>query len=345
MEQRANIKFCFKLGKSGTETVELMRRVYGDTCLSRAQIFRWYERFKSGVESIDDEPRPGRPISVRNEELIEKVRERVQEDRCVTVRMMEGDFGVNRETIRKILVEDLGKKKVAARFVPHSLSDEQKQARVDYARDIIATARRKKNFLLSIVAEDECWCFRYDPATKRQSAEWKSADSPKGKKLRLQKSKVKTMLICFYDSKGIIHHEFVPEGHTVNAQFYLGVLERLLKRIRRVRPEYSTPGSWFLLHDNAPAHRAVLVAEYLATKQVCVLNHPPYSPDMSPCDYFLFPKLKLPLKGRLFDRVEDIQAAVTAALRAIPQTELQKSFHSLCDRATRCIDAGGMYFE
>lgn len=345
MEQRTNIKFCFKLGKSATETVDLMRRVYGDTCLSRAQIFRWYERFKSGVELIEDEPRSGRPITVRSEELIAKVRERLLQDRCVTVRMMADDYGVNRETIRKIIVEDLGKKKVASRFVPHSLSEEQKQLRVEYARDIIATARRNKNFLLSIVAEDECWCFRYDPATKRQSAEWKSPSSPKGKKLRLQKSKVKTMLLCFYDSKGIIHHEFAPEGQTVNAQFYLSVLERLIKRIRRVRPEYSAPGSWFLLHDNAPSHRAVLIQEFLARKQVCVLNHPPYSPDMSPCDYFLFPKLKLPLKGRFFDNVEDIQAAVTSALRDIPQTELQRSFQLLRDRATRCIDAGGMYFE
>ena len=72
MEQRANIKFCFKLGK--TAAVELMRQVDGDNCLSRAQIFRWYVRFKSSVETTEDEARPGRPFSVRNEGLIAKVR-------------------------------------------------------------------------------------------------------------------------------------------------------------------------------------------------------------------------------------------------------------------------------
>ena len=95
----------------------------------------------------------------------------------------------------------------------------------------------------------------------------------KRKKFRLHKSKVKTMLVGFYDSKGIIHHEFVPEGQTVTGSFYLSVLERLWKRIRRVRPEYSAPGSWFLLHDNAPVHRAVAVQEPLALKQVCVIIH------------------------------------------------------------------------
>jgi hypothetical protein len=114
MEQRANIKFCVKLGKTAAETVELMRQVYGDNC---AQIFRWYARFKSGVATIEDKARPGRPFSVRNEGLIAKVRERIQEEHCATVRMMADDFGVNRKTIRQILVEDSGKRKVASRYI------------------------------------------------------------------------------------------------------------------------------------------------------------------------------------------------------------------------------------
>ena len=64
-----------------------------------------------------------------------------------------------------------------------------------------------------------------------------------------------------------------------------------------------------------------------------------------PRDYFLFPKLKLPLKGRLFEDVQDIQAAVISSLRDIPQEDVQRSFQSLLDRATCCIDAEGMYFE
>jgi len=90
-------------------------------------------------------------------------------------------------------VEDLGKRKVASRFVPHALSDDQRHERVQYAKDIIRTARRNKHFLNSIVAKGETWCFRYDPTTKRQSAEWKSPASPKRKNVRLQKSKVKTI--------------------------------------------------------------------------------------------------------------------------------------------------------
>jgi len=254
--------------------------------------------------------------------------------------MMADEFGVNRKTIRQILVEDLGKRKFEARFMPHALSDDQRHERVQYAKDIIKTARRNKNFLNSIVAEDETWCFRYDLTTNRQSAEWKSPASPKGKMFVL-----KRVLVCFYDSKGIIHHEFVPEGQTVTGRFYLSVLERLWKRIRRVRPEYSATGSWFFIHDTARIHRAVAVHEFLARKQVYMLHHPPYSLYLSPCDYFLFTKLKLPLKESLFEDVQDIQAGVTSSLLAIPQEDVQRSFQSLLDRATRCIDAEEMYFE
>jgi len=72
-----------KLGKTAAETVELMRQVYWDNCLSSAQVLKWHALFKSGVETIENEARPGRPFSVRNEGLIAKVRKRIEE-RCVT---------------------------------------------------------------------------------------------------------------------------------------------------------------------------------------------------------------------------------------------------------------------
>ncbi|GFV19199.1 HTH_48 domain-containing protein [Trichonephila clavipes] len=71
------------------------------------------------------------------------------------------------------------------------------------------------------------------------------------------------------------------------SQYYLAVLKRLMARIRRIRPEYRTGSSWCLLHDNAPSYTS-LVRRFLV-KNVYVLNHLPYSPDLAPCDYSLFP--------------------------------------------------------
>jgi len=141
------------------------------------------------LETTEDEARPGRPFSVCNEVLIAKVRKRIQEERCVTVRMMADEFGVNREMIRQILVEDLGKRKVTSQFVLHALSDDQRHERVQHTKDIIKTTRRNKNFLNSIVAEDETWCFRYDPTTKRQVLNGSHQHHQKAKKFVLKSQK------------------------------------------------------------------------------------------------------------------------------------------------------------
>ena len=97
------------------------------------------------------------------------------------------------------------------------------------------------------------------------------------------------MLITFFDSKGIIHRDFVPIGQTITGTYYLEVLKRLMARIRRIRPEYRGPETWSLLHDNAPSHTSLIVRQFLGRNQVCVLNHPPYSPDLAPYDFSLFP--------------------------------------------------------
>jgi hypothetical protein len=83
---------------------------------------------------------------------------------------------------------------------------------------------------------DETCCFAYDPETKRQSSEWVGKTSPGPKKLKFQRSHIKNMLIIFFDFQGVVHKEFVPEGKTVNAEFYKGVMDRFLKYIQQVCP-------------------------------------------------------------------------------------------------------------
>jgi len=153
------------------------------------------------------------------------------------------------------------------------------------------------------------------------------------------------MLIVFSDTEGVIHREFVPEGQKGNAEFYVGVLDRLLKRIRRVRTAKFQSSEWFLFHDNAPSHNAASVKKFLANRNVAVLHHPPYSPDLAPVDYFLFPKFKFPLKGRHIQTVEEIQCAVTRELNNISKTAFLEGMKKLKERANKCINRGGMYFE
>lgn len=77
-------------------------------------------------------------------------------------------------------------------------------------------------FLGWVITGDETWVFQYDLETKRQSLQLKTQNSPRAKKAHMTKSKIKVMLIAFFDQRGEVHHEFVPQGQTVNQQFYRG---------------------------------------------------------------------------------------------------------------------------
>ncbi|KAG8335728.1 hypothetical protein J6590_108791 [Homalodisca vitripennis] len=146
----------------------------------------------------------------------------------------------------------------------------------------------------------------------------------------MSKSKVKSMLIAFFDVKGIVHKAFVPPGQTVNGQYYREVLRRLTARVHRVRSKIAD--SWILHHDNAPSHTCLLITEQLAKQSRATLPQPPYSPDMAPPDFFLFPKIKRHLKGTRFGTLENVQRATT---RALDNTEVA-DFQGLENTISAC---------
>ena len=143
-------------------------------------------------------------------------------------------------------------------FVTHSLTPEQREDRVTSCQDIITMADADKNFLNKIITGDETWCLAYDPETKQQSSEWGGETSSPPKKLKFKSSRIKMILIIFFNSQGVLHKEFAPEGKIVNAEFYKGVMDRLLKRIQRDCPAVLCSRDFFSLHDNMPAHKAAI---------------------------------------------------------------------------------------
>jgi hypothetical protein len=126
------------------------------------------------------------------------------------------------------------------------------------------------------------------------------------KKARMSRSKIKVLLIVVFDSKGIVHHEFVPCGQMVNKQLYQEVLTHLRDALHRKRPELWENQTWMLYHDNVLAHVLLLISSYPAKHQTSTVPHPPYSPDLAPGYFFLFPKLKTTSKGHCFQTTEEI---------------------------------------
>jgi len=152
------------------------------------------------------------------------------------------------------------------------------------------------------------------------------------------------MIIAFFDSRVIVHKEFVTSGQTVNHTFYKDVLERLRKRVQRVQRDIAN--DWLLLHhDNAPAHTALSIREFLAKKNIPLLPRPPYSPDLAPCDFYLFHKLKSKLKGHHFGTMENIQKIVTDELHTLTGNDFRYCYDQWKKSWKHCVTSQGSYFE
>jgi len=263
-----------------------LQQAYGEDAISRTQVFGWFFRFKEGRTSVESDPRSGRLSTSRNEEMIAKVKTIVCNNRRLTVCEIADDCGISVDSCNAILTDDLHMKCVCAKLVPCLLTDDQREQCQTIARDLFQRS-----------CED----------VEQQSSQWKGPMSPRPKKGRQVRSKTKVILLAFFHSEGIIHHEYAPDGQTITKEFYVEVLRRVRESVCRKQPEKWRDGDWILHHDNAPAHISHLVQQFLAKHGTAQLQQPPCSPDLTPCDIFLFPRLKKVLKGHRFEATEDIK--------------------------------------
>ena len=114
-----------------------------------------------------------------------------------------------------------------------------------------------------------------------------------------------------------------------------------MKRFRRKRPALFKSGQWHFQQDNAPVHNSIVVTDYLTKMGLKTVPHRPYSRDLTPCDFWLFPKLR----GCRYETIEEMKEAVTKVIDTLTQEDFYGSFQKLLERYNKCIVAQGDYFE
>ena len=119
------------------------------------------------------------------------------------------------------------------------------------------------------------------------------------------------------------------------------VLREFRKRFRRKRPALFKSDQWHFHQDNAPVHNSILVTDYLTKMGIKTFPHRLYSPDLAPCYYWLFSKLR----GCRYETIEEMKEAVTKVIDTLIQENFQWALQKLLERYNKCISAGGDYFE
>ena len=112
------------------------------------------------------------------------------------------------------------------------------------------------------------------------------------------------------------------------------------KRFHRKRPALFKSGQWYFHQDNAPVHNSILVTDYLSKMGIKTVPEPPYSPDLAPCAFWLFPKLR----GCRYETIEEMKESVTKVIDTPIQEDFDGAFQKLLEWY-KCIAAGGDYFE
>ena len=164
-------------------------------------------------------------------------------------------------------------------------------------------------FVERFLTKDKCWVHHFEPETKRQSMQWKHSTSLAPKKAKVVSSAEKVMASVFWDAKGIVFIDYLQKGKTINGEYYAKLLRELRQVIKSKRPGKLTKG--VLLHqDNAPAHKSLVAMSAVQDCGFELIDHPPYSPDLPPSNYFLFPNLKKHLAGKWYKSDDDVISTV-----------------------------------
>ena len=211
LQQRVCIKFCFKKGFNGAQTLEMLK-CFGNDTLTRSNVFRCHERFRSGLESLEDNERSGRPSTAKTNGNSNKIKGWRIVSRKLTIREIAEELNIAYGSAQDILVNDLGLRRVAAKLAPKYLNFIQKRNHFDVAKDMLSKVDSDPSFIKRIITGDETWIYEYDTLFRHQASEWRSLNEPRPKKTTSFSVEKKVMLTVFMDYRGVLHHEFLPEG-------------------------------------------------------------------------------------------------------------------------------------
>lgn len=345
-KQRAVIEFLCCENETVGNIHKRLKKVYGNAAVDRSTVSRWASRLRddSGHGNIEDSPRSGRPRTAHTPDNVQRVNELVADDRRITVNELSRYVGIGEGSVCRIL-KVLALKKVCARWVPRMLTVAHKETRKTVCSELLEQYENGGDeFLGRIVTGDETWLHHFSPETKRQSMEWHHANSPKKTKFKTTPSAGKVMATVFFDSEGLLLVDIMPRGTTINSDAYVTTLKKLQARLSRVRP-HRQKQDVLLLHDNARPHVSQKTTAVITKLGWTTLKHPPYSPDLSPCDYHLFGKLKDSLRGTRFEDDDSLVHAAKQWLQHVGPDFYRAGIQALVPRWRKAVERDGNYVE
>ena len=329
--------FAFRRGQKASEAAREICAVYGEDAIAERTARDWFAKFKNGNFDLEDTPRTGRPTEFDEDHL----KTLVKEDGRQTCRELAEKMNSSAMTISRHL-ESLGFVQKLGAWVPHALTENNKNKRLKIAAQHLARHRatrdHKRRFLHRIVTGDEKWCLYVNV---KQRKEWVAPESTPKPRIKNDLHPKKTMICVWWDWEGLIHWEMLENNKTIEQNLYIAQLHRVNEAIQQKRPDKQ--GQVILLHDNARPHVAKIVKAALQELDWEVLQHPPYSPDLAPTDYHLFRMLSNEMRGVTFDNDKGLENWLNNFFESRSSDFWQNGINKLVDRWEQVVNTDGEY--
>lgn len=326
--------YYYRKGKNASQARKKLCAIYGNETLKERQCQNWFARFRSGDFSLKNAQRSGRPVEV-DETHIKAI---IDSDRHSTTRDIAEKLNVSHTCIEKKL-KKLGYVKKLDLWIPHELKEIHLVQRIS-----ICDSHLKRNeidpFLKRLITGDERWIVYNNVNRKRPLVMQDETDQMTSKTEIRQK---KIMLSVWWDYKGILHLEFLPNNQTINSNVYIQQLTKLSDAIQAKRPEAANHKGVVFHHDNAKPHTCLVTRQKLLDLGWDVLSHPTYSPDLAPSDYHLFRIIQNSLNGKIFNNDNEVKSHLILFLDSKDQKFYEHGIMTLPERWKKVIDKNGQY--
>ena len=339
------IESCRRNHMSPSETHDFISTAWGDV-LSLRRVQEIQKEFSEGARTAFDRKKSPSRKSQERLHLIPIIGEEVWNDPHISCRKLSIIHEVSHQMIFKILTEDLLLKSVSDRFVPHTLSQENKDQRVHCAREFIR-ASRTRNIKQRMVHTDEKWFYSRPIGCPSTRTSWVTpgGDVPTTARRKFMEKKFMVMVALNFD--GLSFFKILENGETVDSAKYTSFLDEAFNTFSTYELRQAQKAIFFencvLQHDNARPHVSHTTQTHLAAKNCSLLPQAPYSPDTNLLDRFLFPKLEMERCELQFENREDLRNFLTNAIRRLTTEMMNKQWDKLLSHAQAIITQGGDY--
>ncbi|CAF3408292.1 unnamed protein product [Rotaria socialis] len=321
---RAYIKLRTALNMQPKSIFDELCTALRDQAPSCNTVVRWSKLCREGREEVEDEPRLGRPVTETTSDNIEKVLHLIDSGPYFTIDEIQVETGLSHGTAQRIVSDHLKLKKITARWIPNQLTDSQRAERVRICQENLAKFNQGTWRLCDVVTGDESWFYHKQLGRKSSNAAWTASGETPPTVVRRSHIAPKT-------------------EQTIDHDYYINnCLQPLVNEIKKQRPSSGTHAIK-IHHDNARPHVHKDVSTYLESQGIMKMLQPPNSPDLAPCDFWLFDLIKQNLTDQRSS--VSLHRAVTKVMFSINEDEYKKTFDKWIERMKLCVYNHGDYFE